>query len=191
MLHQGLPTWMNLDRRMMRKVWAKAEMTEMMHWNLKRDLQLPLWNVKVKWMAQILLVRSQGGYHHALPLIGYRRLLKHSSVNQSLTLSTTLVSVVNSPFDQYLQKEEAFTKYMLFPQESYQSNKTVVEQYESMGGSLLQLLGWWIWWTQKSYGRWRKISSWVKRMSWKISADEVGCERFSLLLTDFISDIWC
>ena len=106
---------MNLDRRMMRKVWAKAEMTEMMHWNLKRDLQLPLWNVKVKWMAQILLVRSQGGYHHALPLIGHQRLLKHSSVNQSLTLSTTMVSVVSSPFDQSLQKRGGILKIHALP----------------------------------------------------------------------------
>ena len=47
----------------------------MMHWNLKRDLQIPLWNVKVRCMYWLLLVRSQGGYHHVLPLIGHHLLL--------------------------------------------------------------------------------------------------------------------
>ena len=31
---------------------------------------------EVDGMAQLLLVKSQGGYHHVLPIIGHRRLLK-------------------------------------------------------------------------------------------------------------------
>ena len=32
----------------MREVWVRAKMTEMMHWNLKRALQIPFWNVKIE-----------------------------------------------------------------------------------------------------------------------------------------------
>ena len=67
----------------MSKVWVKATITDMIHWTMKRDLQIPLLKVKVKWMAQLLSVGSQGGYHHAIPFFGHRHLLKHSSVNQS------------------------------------------------------------------------------------------------------------
>ena len=62
----------------MRKVCVKAKMTEMIRWTLKRALQMPFWNFKVMWMAQLLLVTSQGGY--ALPFIGHHRLLKHRFV---------------------------------------------------------------------------------------------------------------
>ena len=104
----------------MRKVRVKASMPEMMHWTLKMYLQIPLRNVKVMWMAELLLVRSQGDYHHALPLIGHHRLLKNRSVNHNLRLSTTLVSGVSLPFDQSFQKEAEFTKDMLRPTTSSQ-----------------------------------------------------------------------
>ena len=91
------------------KVWIKATMAEMIHWKLKRDLQIPFWGVNVRCMAQLFLVRSHGGYHHALPLFGHRRLLKNSLMNQILRLPTTLVSELSSLFAQSLQKETKFT----------------------------------------------------------------------------------
>ena len=140
MLQQGIPTWMNVERQMMRKLWVKAKMAEMMYWTLKRYLQIPFWDIKVRWMAQLLLVRTQGSYHHALLFIGHLRLLKHSSVNQSLILLTTLFSGVSSPFAQYLQKEARFTKDVLCPHESCHSRNTVVVKYESMGGSFIKII---------------------------------------------------
>ena len=87
----------------MRKVWVKATMAEMIHWTFNRALQILLWNVKVRWMAQLFLVRSQGGYHHALLLIVQLHMLEHSLVKHGPRLLTALVSGVSSPFAQSLQ----------------------------------------------------------------------------------------
>ena len=67
--------------------------------------------------------------------------LKKKSVKQSLRRLTTLFSGLSSPFPQSLQTEAGFIKYMLYPQGSCHSHKTLVVQDKSMGGSLITMIG--------------------------------------------------
>ena len=97
----------------MRKVLVKATMTDMMHWNLKRALQIYLLERQSDVDGTTIVGGESGGLPPSTFMIGHHIILKHSSVNQSSRLSITLVSGVSSPFTQYFQKEAIFTKDML------------------------------------------------------------------------------